>query len=122
MDFFILLLFAALFAAFAALVFALLTLGLGTAFESFEVSGPDDGSFFDFYKRYLIVSAVFTFVSLPLGNGLIGLAALAMAYKFVFDAGWVQALVMGTIGGVIAIVLFLILITLVLTPLGLLAA
>jgi len=107
------------FAAFAALVFSLLTLLLGMMFKSFEISGPDDWSFFEFYKRYLIIAAVFTFVSLPLGNGFLGVGALALAYKFVFDAGWVQAIVMGLVGGAIALVLFLLLMTAILTPFGL---
>ncbi len=121
MNFFMLLLLGVLFTAFAAFVFAALTLGLGKMFQSFEVSGPDDWSFVDFYKRYLIVAAVYTFVSIPLNNGVIGIAALAVAYKYVFDAGWVQALVMGTVGGIIAIVLFLILVMSVLVPLGIIA-
>jgi hypothetical protein len=107
------------FAAFAALVFAVLTLLLGKMFASFELSAPDDWSFLDFYMRYLIVAAVYTFVSLPLGNGLLGIAALAVAYKFVFDAGWVQAVIMGTVGGVIALILFVLLLVGVLAPLGL---
>ena len=107
------------FTAFAALVFAVLTLLLGKVSGSFEVSGPDDWEFFDFYKRYLIIAAVYTFVSLPLGNGLLGIAALAVAYKYVFDAGWVQAIVIGTVGGVIALLLFVFLMVTVLRPLGL---
>ena len=110
-----------LFALFAALVFALLTILLGKLFTAFEISGPDDWSFFDFYKRYLIIAAVFAFVSLPLGNGLIGIGALAAAYKFVFDAGWTQAIIMGTVGGVIALALFILMFMVILTPFGLLA-
>jgi hypothetical protein len=120
MDLLLLLGIGVAFTAFAALVFAVLTLLLGKLFTTFEVSGPDDWSFFEFYKRYLIVAAVYAFVSLPLGNGLLGIAALAVAYKFVFDAGWPQALIMGTVGGIIALVLFIFLIISVLTPLGLL--
>lgn len=82
------------------------------------MSGPDDWSFLDFYKRYLIISAVFTFVALPT-NPLLGIPALAVAYKFAFDAGLKQALVIGTIGGVIAMFLFRLLIYAVLTPFGL---
>ncbi len=82
------------------------------------MSGPDDWSFGSFYLRYLIVAGVYTFVSLPLGNGFLGIAALAVAYKYVFDAGWTQALVMGTVGGIIALVLFFILIMTVVAPLG----
>ena len=63
---------------------------------------------------------MYTFVSLLLHNGFLGIAAMAVAYKYVFDAGWTQAIVMGTVGGVIALVLFIILLLAVLTPLGLL--
>ncbi len=107
------------FTAFAALVFAVLTLTLGKLFTSFNVSGPEDWLFLGFYLRYLIVAGVYTFVALPLGNVVLGVAALAIAYKFVFDAGWVQALVMGGLGGFIALVLFLLLLRIILTPLGL---
>lgn len=46
---------------------------------------------------------------------------MAVAYKYVFDAGWVQAIVIGIIGGIIALVLFIILLIAVLAPMGLLA-
>jgi hypothetical protein len=119
MNILILVLVGLAFAAVAALVFAVLTLILGKMFTSFEVSGPDDWTFFDFYKRYLLIALVYSFVSLPLGNGLLGIGALAVAYKFVFDAGWTQAIVMGTAGGLIAVVLFIIMLTAILTPFGL---
>ena len=107
------------FTAFAALVFALLTLLLDWMdLDSFSISGPTDWSFWDFYKRYLIIAAVYTFVSIPLNSGLLGIGALALAYKFVFDAGWPQAIIMGIIGGIIALVLFRLLLTLVLAPLA----
>lgn len=85
-------------------------------FDAFSISGPEGWSFWDFYKRYFIIAAVFTFVSLPLGNGLLGIAALAAAYKFVFDAGWVQAVVIGTVGGFIALFLFALLLSMVVVP------
>jgi len=107
------------FTAFAALVFSVLTLILGRFFDAFEVSGPKGWRFSEFYVRYLIIAAVYTFVSLPLGNGLLGIAALAVAYKYVFDAGWVQAVVIGIVGGIIALVLFVVLVAMVLMPIGL---
>ena len=94
----------------------MLTLLLGKFFDSFEVSGPDGWQFREFYFRYFIIAAVYTFVTIPLGDGLIGIAALAVAYKYVFDAGWTQALVIGIIGGIIALVLFTILAVAVLAP------
>lgn len=119
MNVLILILVGLAFTAFAALVFSVLTLQLGKLSDSFDVEGPADWTFFDFYLRYLLVAAVYTFVSLPLGNGILGVGALALAYKFVFDAGWVQAIVMGLVGGLIALTLFVILVSVVLAPFGL---
>jgi len=119
MHILLLLLIGVVYTAFTALVFSLLTLWLGKMFTSFEVSGPDGWTFFDFYKRYLIIAAVYVFVSMPLGNGILGIAALAVAYRYVFDAGWVQAIVIGIVGGIIAFLLFALLILAVLGPLGL---
>jgi hypothetical protein len=107
------------FTAFAALVFSVLNIVLGKFWSDFEISGPEGWRFIDFYWRYLIIAAVYTFVSLPLQNGFLGIAALAVAYKFVFDAGWTQAIVVGIVGGIIALVLFLAMIFLLLIPLGL---
>ncbi len=53
---------------------------------------------------------------------MLGIAALALAYKFVFQAGWVQAAVMGTVGGIIAFVLFYLLIVCMLAPLHILGS
>ena len=106
------------FTAFTAFIFAILTMLLGMVSKSFEISGPDGWSFGDFYLRYLIIAAVFTFVSIPLGNGLLGIGALAIAYKYVFDAGWTQAAIMGIAGGIISLVLFLLLFRVVFTSLG----
>jgi hypothetical protein len=118
MNIFAIIVIGLVYAAFVALIFSLLTILFGMMSKSFEISGPDGWSFFAFYKRYLIVAAVYVFVSIPLG-GWIGIAALAVAYKYVFDAGWTQAIVMGTIGGIIAAVLFLLLVYTVLMPMRL---
>jgi len=109
------------YTAFAAVVFAGLTLFLGRFWEAFSVNGPGGFTFFDFYKRYLIVAGAYTFVcsSPGLGFGVFGIPALAAAYKFVFDAGWIQAIVIGIVGGVIAFVLFITLTIIVLVPAGL---
>ena len=111
-----------IFSAFAAFVFAILTLILGKFLDVFEVSGLEGGRFGEFYLRYFMIAGVYTFVALPLGNGLLGIAALAVAYKYVFDAGWVQAIVIGFVGGIIALVLFVLLVTLVLAPFGMMQA
>ncbi len=122
MYYLILFLIAIVFTAFAALVFSVLTLVLGKVSDDFSISGPEGWSFWEFYQRYLIIAAAYTFVSLPLGSGLLGIGALAIAFKYVFDAGWLQAAVIGIVGGTIALVLFFILMTIVLTPFGLLSA
>ena len=110
-----LLILAVLFTLLTALVFSLLTLLLGLFWDDFEVTGPEGWNlqtFGEFYVRYLIVAVVYTLVTIPLGNGVIGIAALAVAYKYVFAAGWLQAAVMGIVGGSIACVLFLALLAL----------
>ena len=113
------------FTAFAALVFTGLTLGLGKISLHFELTVPEDWTFREFYLRYLIIAAVFTFVALPLtpifpcAGVFLGVAALTAAYKRVFHAGWLQAVVIGGMGGAIAFVLFVFLLVLVLTPFGL---
>jgi hypothetical protein len=105
------------FTAFAALVFSLLTIALDKMnFESFSISGPEGWSFKDFYVRYLIIAAVYTFVALPLGTPFLGIPALAVAYKFVFDAGWLQAAVIGFVGGTIALILFILLWVILIAP------
>ena len=63
MEFFLLIVIGILFTALAALVFSMLTLLLGKISTSFAVSGPDDWNFWEFYVRYLIIAAVYTFVS-----------------------------------------------------------
>jgi hypothetical protein len=103
------------FTLFAALIFSVLTLLFGKFSGAFDVDGPDEWSFGAFYARYLIVAAVYTFVSIPVG-GVLGIGALALAYKYVFDAGWTQAIVMGLVGGIIALILFMILMMLVISP------
>ena len=117
MEVLLLIVIGVVFAAFAALVFSLLTIALDWLdIEAFSISGPEGWSFWEFYKRYFIIAAVYTFVSIPLRNGFLGIAALAAAYKYVFDAGWVQAAIMGIVGGGIAFVLFILLLSLVLAP------
>jgi hypothetical protein len=116
----VLILIGVAFTTFTAFIFSVLTIGFDwLGIDAFSVAGPEGWSlrsFCAFYCKYFIVAAVYTFVSLPLGNGLLGIAALAVAYKYVFDAGWVQALVMGIIGGFIALFLFAQLLSLVVAP------
>ena len=122
MDTFAAILVGIIFTFYAALVFTVLTLildKLGVA--DFQIWGSGTGQagwFWEFYKRYLIIAAVYT-LCLPL-NRWTGIAAMAVAYKYVFASDWGTAAVMGTIGGFIALTLFLILMSVVLVPFALL--
>jgi hypothetical protein len=58
-----------------------------------------EGSIWDFYRQFLIVASVYVVLSLLGIGGLIGLLIMALAYKTVFGAGWVEALVIGIFGG-----------------------
>jgi len=113
------------FTAFAALVFSALTLLAGKVSPHFEMTGPEDWTFREFYVRYLIIAAVFAFVAIGLMpflscfGALLGLGALIVAYKLVFDAGWLQAIVLGGMGGAVALILFVFLAVPVLRLLGL---
>ena len=44
--------------AFTALVFSLLTILLGKVWQTFEISGSDEWSFWSLYLRYLIVGVL----------------------------------------------------------------
>ena len=114
-----------LFTAFAALVLSGLTLLAGKISPHFEMAGPEEWTFREFYVRYLIIAAVFAFVAIVLSpllgcfGLLIGMFALIVAYKHVFNAEWPQALVLGAMGGAISLMLFVFIMVLILQPLGL---
>ena len=116
------LLLAILFVPFAALVFSVGTLGLGVVFSDFAVSGPENWKFRDFYLRYLILAAVFTFVSLPIMMSpipfslWIAFGILAATFNLVFSAGWLHAIIIGGGGGFIGLFLFVKLLNLVPLP------
>ncbi len=84
-----------------ALILSVVTLCLGKMFDSFEVSG--DGGFKKFYLQFMIVSAVYVTVDLLNINALIGFFLICVAYKYVFDAGWWQAAVIGFCANLLAI-------------------
>jgi len=102
-----------------ALVFSGVTLFLGLFWSRFKPVG--EGTFWDFYKQFLIIAAAYVVLSLLGIGGLVGLAVMALAYKCVFGAGWVEALVIGILGGLIGWVLMILAVAGV-VALGLLAA
>lgn len=93
-----------LFVPFAALIFSVGTLGIGLVWSDFAVSGPDGWRFRDFYCRYLIVAAIFTFVCLPIMvlpipfSALVAVGVLTVTMQSTFGAGWVHAAIVGGTG------------------------
>lgn len=84
---------------FFALVFSGLVLLLGLLWDRFKTHGP--GGFKVLYGKFLIVSLVYVLLSMLGVDGLIGLAVMAVTYKYMFGAGWPEALVLGILGGII---------------------
>ena len=77
---------------------------LSAASDAFKASG--DGGFKEMYCRFLIIAAVYVGLALIGIGGLIGLAVMAFTYKVIFDAGWLQAFVIGLLGGILGWILF----------------
>ena len=88
-----------------ALGFMLITLFLGLFWEAFRMEG--EGSLIQAYKQFLIVAAIYVVLAMIGIRGLMGLAVMAVAYKYVFGAGWLQALVIGILGGLLAWAIFI---------------
>lgn len=88
-----------------ALVFTGVTLFLGLFWSRFKPVG--EGTFWDFYRQFLIIAAVYMVLSFFGIGGLLGLAVMAFAYKTVFGAGWFEALVIGILGGLLGWILMI---------------
>ncbi len=78
---------------------------LGLFWKAFSTSGP--GGFRIMYLKFLIISAAYLVLAVLGIGGLVGLGLMTLAYKFVFSAGWVQALVIGILGGFVGWLLFI---------------
>ena len=89
-----------------ALAFSATVKFLGLFWGRFETSGP--GGFATLYTRMLIIAAIYVVLAMFGIGGLLGLLVMALGYKFVFYAGWVEALVIGILGGIIGWVLFVV--------------
>ena len=98
-----------------ALAFAGTVKFLGLFWGRFETSGP--GGFTMLFTKMLLVAAVYVLLSLAGIGGLLGLAVMALCYKSMFGAGWVEALVIGVLGGLVGWALFIVT-ALALTELG----
>ncbi len=83
-----------------ALVFSVVTLFLALFWSRFKPVG--DFSFGRFYLQFLIIAAAYVGLSFLGIGGLLGLAVMGLTYKLVFGAGWVEALVIGIVGGLVA--------------------
>jgi hypothetical protein len=89
---------------FFALVFSLVTWLLSRVWDAFEIEGR--GGLFRFYGQFLIISALYVAIVLLGVHPLIGLLVMFLGYRYVFGAGWLQALVIGFLGGMIGWALF----------------
>ena len=85
-----------------ALVFTCTAYGLGIFFSSFR---PEEGSIASVYRGFLAIAAIYLLVVIIAPPGPLGLvfyvAVMTAAYRFVFDADWPQAVVIGLVGGII---------------------
>jgi hypothetical protein len=89
---------------FFALVFSLVTWILGFFWDVFGIEGR--GGLLKFYGQFLIIAALYVGIVLLGVHPLIGLVVMFLGYRYVFGAGWVQALVIGFLGGIIGWALF----------------
>jgi hypothetical protein len=87
-----------------AFAFSLVTWVLSRFFDSFSIEGR--GGIFRFYGQFLIIAALYVAVVL-LGVPLwIGFVIMFLGYRFIFGAGWLQAVVIGFLGGTLGMLLF----------------
>lgn len=80
-----------------ALVFSGTTLFLGLFWSRFKPEG--EGGFGQLYKQFFVIAVIYVALALIGIGGWIGLAVMAVGYRTVFGAGWVEALVIGLVGG-----------------------
>jgi len=89
-----------------ALAFSGTVLFLGLFWSRFKTTGP--GGFKTLYGKMLIIATIYVILAMVGIGGLIGLAIMALGYKTIFGAGWVEALVVGFLGGIVGVVLFVV--------------
>ncbi|HEV3165878.1 MAG TPA: hypothetical protein VGZ22_17750 [Isosphaeraceae bacterium] len=82
-----------------AFVFSVVAWLLSRVWDSFAIEGR--GGLFRFYGQFLIISALYVGVVLLGVHPLIGLLIMFLGYRYVFGAGWLQALIIGFLGGMI---------------------
>jgi len=71
---------------------------LGLVMPSFR---PENGSFGAFYKGFLLIAAINLLLALIGVRGLIAFVVMVIAYRYVFDAAWWHALVIGILGSIV---------------------
>ncbi len=82
-----------------ALVFSALVMFFGLFWMRFQTTGT--GGFKGLYLKMLIISTIYLGTAMLGIGGLLGLGIMALGYRFVFDADWVEAFVLGLVGGII---------------------
>lgn len=88
-----------------ALVFSVTVKFLGLFWGRFQTSG---GGFGALYAKFLAIAAVYMFLAMLGVGGLLGFLAMILGYKLLFGAGWVEALVIGLLGGFVGWVLLIV--------------
>ena len=88
-----------------ALAFAGTVKFLGLFWGRFQTSGP--GGFTMLFTKMLLVAVVYLLLSVVGIGGLLGLAVMTLCYKTLFGAGWIEALVIGILGGLVGWILFI---------------
>jgi len=83
-----------------ALAFTIVTYLLGGVMPYFR---PQGGSLGAVYKGFLFIAAIYMLVGVLRLGVLPALVVMAVAYRYVFDATWVHALVIGLLGGIVGI-------------------
>ncbi|MFH0910464.1 MAG: hypothetical protein V1918_02995 [Planctomycetota bacterium] len=90
--------------AILALTFTLTAFGLGLFWEAVRPSGP--GDFQAFYLKFLIIASIDVLLAMVHFPKFIAFVVTCLAYQKLFSAGLVQALVIGSVGGSIGLLLF----------------
>lgn len=87
-----------------AFAFSMVAWILSWFWDSFGIEGK--GGIFRFYGQFLIIAALYVAIVLMGISPWIGFIVMFLGYRFIFGAGWLQAIVIGFLGGLLGGFLF----------------